>query len=182
MVAKLNRTDTTRKHASVAKYEGALAEPLPELGTFATEAEINQRAAELARRTILLFQHYRIVPSDGDAYRNLSFALMKRHVGGFRPAPRQGRPATRKHDDCLIFMLSELLKHRDGMTERQASNMIADLRLTEWTAETLRRRLTKWKHDNRLGVEFFARLAKRVGNANYVNCLEYGLEGYLPRN
>lgn len=182
MVAKLDQTHTTRRLVSAAKYEGALAEPLPELGTYATESEVEQRAAELARKTFELMQHHGINPSDDNAFRDLSFALMKTHVRGFQPVPRQGRPRTRKYDDCLNFMLSELLRRRDGMAGRQANNFIAKLRVIEGSPETLRRRLTKWKHDNRVVVEFFARLAERVGNANYVNSLEYGLEEYLPRN
>jgi hypothetical protein len=138
MAAKLHQTHTTRRIAPAAAYEGALAEPLPELGPYATESEVEQRATELARRTCQLMQRYGINPSDGNAYRDLSFALMKKHVPGFQPVPRQGRPRTRKYDDCLNFMLSELLRCRDGMTGRQVSKFIAELGVMEGSPETSR--------------------------------------------
>jgi hypothetical protein len=76
-----------------------------------------------------LFAHYGLDSTDAleggpkmaTAWANLAWHLARQHVPGFIGAPRgRGRPATRKQDDVTIVMHVELLKRRDGLSERKA--------------------------------------------------------------
>ena len=74
-----------------------------------------------------LMRHFKIDPADPDAYRRLAIALAMRHVPGFGPPRKPGRPRERT-DDALIVSLFTML--REGVSERDASQIIENAGVT----------------------------------------------------
>src|SRR5580704_11533798 len=109
-------------------YAGILAEAMPKYTALTPPAD-GEVEALIDAKMKALFAHYRLDPTEAfevgpkmaAAWANLAWHLARQHVPGFVGAPRgRGKPATRKHDDVTIVMHVELLKRRDGLSERKA--------------------------------------------------------------
>jgi hypothetical protein len=114
-------------------YRGILAEPLPRW-TVITAPTDDELQAIIDRKMKALFVHYGLDSSEAfepgpkmaAAWANLVWHLAREHVPGFRNPPRKrGKPATRDDDDVDLVMYVELMKRRDGLSERKAVNQIA---------------------------------------------------------
>ena len=111
----------------VAQYYGPLADPIkpPTLigGALWPETKAHY-AVEMATRTLLLFEHFKIDPKSENAWRDLALSLAKQHVPGFMPPPaEQGRPRQRDNDDTTLVLFVELLKRREGASATSATGM-----------------------------------------------------------
>jgi hypothetical protein len=168
--------------AAGGEYRGPLAEPIHVPTRLASEAEWDQWNATLETKMHLLMQHFGIDPADLGAWARLSCELAQRHVPGFMPPPKkQGRPPARNQDDITLWYLFDLLKRRDGMTGRPASEVIAKAGAMRGTPGTLRTRHTRWRRKWPTFTEFNRRLVQCIGERNYIACLEDAVGDLLHR-
>jgi hypothetical protein len=109
------------KRSAAKEYAGLLAQPMFPLHALSTDSDRRVWVMKRALKTALLFRHFDTNPNGKDAWQNLAIALAERHVPGFNP-PRnkQGRPRERANDDLTLLLLVELLKRRDGVSDRAA--------------------------------------------------------------
>src|SRR5262249_47229705 len=125
------------------KFTGGLGQPIREPDV----AAIRKRAVEKMR---LLFEHYKIDPSDEQSWQKLAMRLALAHVPGlqFATRPKRGRKSTWKTglgDEWVRAVDDE--KSRTGKGTKEA---IAELRKEpKWktyTAQSLAARYREWKH------------------------------------
>jgi hypothetical protein len=166
-------------------YTGILGDPIPKWTalTQPTEKEIEEL---IDRKFKALFTHYEIDPADAysfgpktaSAWASLAWHLAREHVPGFRGAPRKrGKPALRKDDDCSLFMHVELLRRRDGLSDRKAIEKIAVRNLVSGTEDTVRKRYTRAKQKFRPIVAMFDNIAAGIGEEAFLRELEDALSG-----
>jgi|SRR5262249_15002102 len=162
------------KRSAAKEYAGLLAHPMFPLHALSTDSDRCVWVMRRALKTALLFKHFDINPNGEDAWQNLAIALAERHVPGFNPPPnKQGRPRERTNDDLTLLLLVELLKRRDGASDRAAIKKIATCKIMNGTFDTLRARYQRAKRDKHLRVLLKTIVA--VGsNERLVKALESG--------
>ena len=171
-----------RKAAKRGAYEGQLAEPMyppSVLGTLSKSEWAQKRAMKMA----LLLEHFGIDPNGKDVWMELAVALAERHVPGFMSPPRRGRP--KQHDDIKLAMHIELLRVRDGLKVKAATEKIAALQTFSGTAGQLRERYKKRPPEVRGIVEFLKRFNEAAAKADgsnpkvlWIEALEELVENY----
>jgi hypothetical protein len=165
-----------------AEYSGPLAEPIRFPSWLASDAQKEEFSKTLANKMRLLMQHFGIDSTGSNAFVKLSWELAHRHVPGFMPPPTQrGRPREHAKDDFKLYLLFELLKRRDGIAGRPASEVIAKSGAIQGTPETLRTRMKNWKRKYRRIVEFFNQMAARAGPSDYIDGLEAAVGDLLQK-
>jgi hypothetical protein len=166
-------------------YAGILAEPMPKYTALTAPAD-GEVAALIDAKIKALFAHYDLDPADAfegglkaaAAWTNLVWHLARQHVPGFAHAPRgRGKPATRKQDDVTIMMHVELLKRRDGLSERKAIKRIAEDDLVPGTETALLKRYRNAKTSFAPMAEMFDAMAAILGNDVFVRTMEESLSG-----
>jgi hypothetical protein len=158
-------------------YTGILAKPLPKRSIFDRPEEVD---ADLDEKLKALFDHYGVDPKKETAWMNLALKLARRHVPGFRgPTKSVGTPPIRKQDDVTLFMHVELLRRRDGFSDRQAIKAIVAKKVVEGTEGTLLRRYKRAKAKPEFNVihEFFGTIEDGVGKHEFVKMMERSLAG-----
>jgi hypothetical protein len=166
-------------------YTEILGEPMPKWTalTQPTEKEIDELIDEKFKA---VFAHYEIDPADAfgfgpkkaSAWANLAWHLAREHVPGFRGAPRKrGKPALRKEDDVFLVMHVELLRRRDGLSDRKAIEKIAAGNLVSGTEDTVRKRYTRAKEKFRPMATMFDNVAAGIGEEAFLRALEDALSG-----
>jgi hypothetical protein len=167
------------KRSAAKEYAGLLAQPMFPLHALSTATDESFWVMKRVFKTVLLFQHFDIDPNGRDAWQNLAIALAERHVPGFKPPPqKQGRPRERVNDDITLFLLIELLKRRDGVSDRAAIKKIAARKILNGAFETLRTRYQRAKRDKHLGV-LLKTIGGSVSNEQLVDALESGVGALL---
>jgi hypothetical protein len=167
-------------------YTGILAEPMPKF-TILTRPTDEELAVLIDTKFKALFDHYEIESADAfeggprmaSAWANLAWHLARDHVPGFIGAPRgRGKPATRRADDVSLVMHVELLKRRDGLSERKAVKSIAERNLVSGSEEALLKRYKNAKPVFAPMVAMFDSLAAAAkGNDVFVRVMEESLFG-----
>jgi hypothetical protein len=166
------------RHPPHDEYKGPLIDPLPDPSPLASEMERGEWQEKLNIRMRLLMQHFGIDPEDTFAWVKLASELARRHVPGFMPSGKKpGRPPER--DDVTLWFLFELLKRRDGLTDRAASEAIA-LACNEKSC-TIRRRYGRWKERHSVQVEFFQWMTEQIGACRLIAHLEGGVGRLLQK-
>jgi hypothetical protein len=98
------------------KFTGGLGQPIRELDV----AEIRKRAVEKMR---LLFEHYKIDPSDEQSWRKLAMSLALAHVRGlqlvFREKPGP-KPKWTTLGDALVRAVEDVQSRTGKCTEEEA--------------------------------------------------------------
>ena len=166
-------------------YAGILAEPMPEYTalTLPADGEID---ALIDAKMKALFAHYGLDSTDAfedgpkmaAAWANLAWHLARQHVPGFVGAPRKrGKPATRKQDDVTIVMHVELLKRRDGLSERKAIKRIADDNLVRGTEAALLKRYKNAKTTFAPMAGMFDNIVATLGHDVFVQIIEESFSG-----
>jgi hypothetical protein len=163
-------------------YEGQLAEPMYPPSALGNLSKL-EWAQKRAVKTVLLLEHFGIDPNDENSWKKLAVALAERHVPGFMPPPRRGRP--KQHDDIKLALLVELLGERDGLKIKAATDEIADFRIFSGTAGQLRERYKKRSPQVRVIVEFLKRFNEAAAKADgsnpkvlWIEALEELVENY----
>lgn len=170
-------------------YADKLAEPMPnqwELGgllDFESEAkflEVTKRraVAVLRDRTLALFDHYRVNPSDPDAWQKLALRLAFKHVPGFQPRRRKPVGKPQKWDDALLLKLhADVMKlRRRGLTLDKA---IEDLRTRGGAYRNESRGNLKRRFTEALESVLLGRLLKRL-RAEGAPVDDWIIEAYGP--
>jgi hypothetical protein len=177
---------TARSDLAEKPYTGILAEPMPKW-TALTRPSDNEISALLDEKLKALFAHYGLDssaafdpgrPEMGSAWANLAWHLAREHVPGFKGAPRKhGRPPTPKPDDVTLFMHVELLRRRDGLSDRKAIRKIAAENLASGTETALLQRYKRAKQLFKPMSSMFDNAAVAVGQDRLVDSLEDALFG-----
>jgi hypothetical protein len=166
-------------------YTGILAEPMPKWTTLTTPTDEEVHTLIDAKLKALL-AHYEIDPADAfeagpklaSAWANLAWCLAREHVPGFREPPRKrGLPAVRKFDDVTLVMHVELLKRRDGLSERKAIKMIAAQNIISGTEQTLLQRYKRAKTPFKPMSRMYDNIAAAKGSNVLVKIMEEALTG-----
>jgi hypothetical protein len=121
------------------EYTGPLAEPL-----FPVDLIFGHE--ELGLKVALLFDHFGIDREDKNAWQELAFALMMRHVPGFRLPPVQGREEARGFQDITLIIVVRILMRRPEIkNEADALKKVLESKMLSgnYTYETLRQRLRR---------------------------------------
>jgi hypothetical protein len=162
------------------KYTGILAEPIRKwtVLTAPTDDELRKLHEDKMKA---LFVHYEIDPTDAfefgpkmsAAWANLAWHLARDHVPGFSSPPRKrGKPATLTDENVTLALHVELLKRRDGLSERKAIEAVAAQKLISGTEQAL---LQRYKRTKKLFVPMvllFDNVAAAKGNDVFVSILE----------
>jgi hypothetical protein len=168
-------------------YTGILAEPMPKY--MALAGPIDEEIGTLIDSKFkALFAHYEIDsaeafqggPKMAATWANLAWHLAREHVPGFSDPPRtRGRPATRKSDDVTLFMHVELLKRRDGLSERKAIKKIHSENVIPGTGEVILKRYNRAKPQFRPMSAVFDNMVDHpgIGKEGFVRALEGALSG-----
>jgi hypothetical protein len=173
------------KSAPMNTYAGILAEPLAK--RTALSGPTDEEVGELLDAKIkALFQHFGVDASDAfdggprmaSAWAKLVFALARQHVPGFKGAPRgRGALATRKSDDVTLVMHVELLRRRDGLSDRSAIRTVVAQNLVSGSNETLRTRYKNAKHAFAPLSVMFDNASSLIGKDRFLCCLAEALSG-----
>jgi hypothetical protein len=167
-------------------YTGILTEPWPKwrVLTPPTDEELDNL---IDAKLEALFAHFGIESGSAfsgggtnmaAAWADLAFRLARRHVPGFRGEPRRrGTPARRQSDDVTLMMNVELLRRREGSSERKAIKAIVDQALLSGTEEALRKRFYRAKVKFAPLSLLLDGLAAAKGNNSLVNLLQEALCG-----
>jgi hypothetical protein len=140
-------------------------------------------AQKRALKTVLLLKDLGIDPNGEISWKKAFVALAERHVPGFKPPARRGRP--KQHDDIKLALLVELLRVRDGLTMEAATDKIAAMGTFSGTAGQLRERYKKRPRPVRGIVEFLRRFPEAAAKAEgsnprllWIEALEELVENY----
>ena len=173
------------KSALPKPYEGLLATPMPRRTALSGPTE-EEFEALLDTKLKALFAHFELDPAEAfeagpkmaSAWANLAYKLACQHVDGFKGAPaRRGAPATRKQDDVVLVMHIELLKRRNGLSDRAAIRTIVEQKLVSGTFETLRKRYQNAKRVFEPISAMFDRMTFSIGKDRFLSALERALSG-----
>jgi hypothetical protein len=166
-------------------YAGILAEPMPKYTALSPPAD-GEIDALIDAKMKALFGHYRLDSTDAfgggskiaAAWANLAWHLVLQHVPGFVGTLRgRGRPATRKQDDVTIVMHVELLKRRDGLSERKAIKCIAGDNLVAGTEAALLKRYKNAKPTFAPMARMFDNMVAAIGHDAFVQTMEESFSG-----
>ncbi|MGH6847958.1 MAG: hypothetical protein ACREC0_11125 [Methylocella sp.] len=166
-------------------YTGILAQPMPKW-TVLTRPTDEEVTALIDAKFKAVFANYEIDPTDAfeagpkmaSAWANLAWHLAREHVPGFRGPPRgRGKPATRKSDDATLVIHVELLKRRDGLSDRKAIKRIAAQNLVSGTEQTLRQRYKRAKKLFESMSRLYDNFAAAKGRDALVRVMEESLSG-----
>lgn len=166
-------------------YAGILAEFMPKYTSLTPPAD-GEIDALIDAKMKALFAHYGLDSTDAfksgpkmaAAWANLAWHLACQHMPGFVGAPRaRGRPATRKQDDVTIVMYVELLKRRDGLSERKAIKRIADDNLVRGNEAALLKRYKNAKTTFAPMARMFDNMVAALGHDVFVQTMEESLSG-----
>lgn len=166
-------------------YKGILAEPMPQwtVLTRPSDEEIDTLMNEKLRA---LFVHFEVGSTDMfeggpkmvSAWANLVWYMAREHVPGFQRALRKrGRPPTGQSDDVALNMHVELLKRRDGLSERKAIKTIACHNLVGGTEQSLLQRYKRAKKHFELLSQVFDNATAAIGREAFVQAMEEALSG-----
>jgi hypothetical protein len=172
---------TSRGDLEDKAYSGILAEPMPKW-TALTRPRDEEIDGIIDQKWKALFGHYGIDssaafepgrPEMASAWANLAWHLARDHVPGFRGAPRKrGKPAIRRPDDVTLFMHVELLRRRDGLSDRKAIQKIAGRKLVSGTESALLQRYKRAKPQFRPMSIMFDNATAAIGQEGLVCSLE----------
>jgi hypothetical protein len=183
------RTTRQKGQASSAKpvqkpYTGILVEPMPNVAFLGpTDQELH---ALIDAKMKALFVHYGLDHADAfepgpklaAAWSSLAWRLARDHVPGFSSPPRQrGRPPTRKSDDVTLAMHVELLRRRDGLSDREAVRWIASQNLVSGTELALLQRYKRAKKQFASMSRLFDNIEARKGHDVFTCIMEKSLSG-----
>jgi hypothetical protein len=166
-------------------YAGILAEPMPRYTALSPPAD-GEIGTLIDAKMKALFIHYDLDPTDGcegapkmaAAWANLAWHLARQHVPGFAGMPRgRGKPPTRKEDDVTIVMHVELLKRRDGLSERKAIKCIANRNLVSGTEAALWKRYDRAKRKFNPMTRMFDKMTAVIGRDALVQTMEEAFSG-----
>jgi hypothetical protein len=166
-------------------YTGILAEPMPKWSAL-TAPTADELGDLIDAKMKALFVHYGIDPANAfeggpklaATWANLAWHLAREHVPGFSGPPRKrGKPATRKADDVTLVMHVELLKRRDGLSERKAVKNFAAQKLIVGTEWTLLQRYKRTKKQFASLSRLYDWLATTLGRDVFVQIMEESLSG-----
>jgi hypothetical protein len=166
-------------------YAGILAEPMPKYTALTPPAD-GEVEALIDAKMKALFAHYGLDSTDAfeggpkmaAEWANLAWHLARQHVPGFVGAPRgRGKPATRKQDDVAIVMRVELLKRRDGLSERKAIKRIAGDNLVLGTEAALLKRYKNAKTTFAPIARMFDNMVAVLGHDVFVQTMEESFSG-----
>ena len=166
-------------------YAGILAEPMPKYTALTPPAD-GEIDALIDAKMKALFAHYGLDSTDAfeggpkmaAAWANLAWHLARQHVPGFVGAPRgRGKPATGKQDDVTIVMQVELLKRRDGLSERKAIRRIADENVVRGTEAALLKRYKNAKTTFAPMARMFDNMVAALGHDVFVQIMEESFSG-----
>ncbi|UPJ55228.1 hypothetical protein [Bradyrhizobium sp. 192] len=162
-------------------YDGILAEPVPRWGllTAPTDDELRKMHDEKMKA---LFVHYKLDPTDAFefdpartaiAWSKLAWHLARDHVPGFSEPPRKrGKPAKLTDENISLAMHVELLKRRDGLSDRKAITMIAAQKLIPGSEQALRQRYKRTKKSFVPMAVLFDNIVAAKGSNLVVSTLE----------
>jgi len=145
---KAKRSDSAGRQGDANTYTGILAKPPPQW-TALTRPPPEEVDALIDAKMKALLEHYQINPRDAfevgprqvAAWADLAFALARAHVPGLRGAPKkQGRPPEQQAENFALFVLVELFKRRDGLSQTAAVRRIAKEGWVEGTTTALEQR------------------------------------------
>ena len=163
MPAKNTRPSRRSQGRQPWAYKGPLAEPMyppSVLGTLSCEEWAVKRAEKMA----LLFKHFGIDPNSKNAGMALANALAERHVPGFMPPPKRGRP--KQNDDIKLALAIELLRERDGLGAEAAAEKIASCGLLKGTGAQIYERYKKRPQHIRTILEVLKLMAEKAVEAD----------------
>jgi len=158
-------------------YAGSLVKPLPRPLLLSPDTEWDAWIEALQEKMRSLMAHFEIDPADPCAFGKVAFELAFRHVRGFGPPSRKGRPRERDYDDFRLVMLFSLLTKGYGMSQIQASAAIESDRCIAGKSTTLKRRYVKAK---KTWDRFFQNIFDHVGKERFVTGFENIVDDFLP--
>jgi hypothetical protein len=181
----LTREPALRCKLETKPYAGILAEPLPTWTRLTTPTD-EEISTLLDKKLKALLEHYGINSRDAfkpgpkmaAAWANLAWRLARVHVPGFRGPPRKrGAPATRKSDDVTLVMHVELLKRRDGLSDRRAVKEIAAQHIIKGSEQTLLQRYKRTKNQFAPFAQLLDNITAVKGSDAVVQVMEKALAG-----
>jgi hypothetical protein len=141
------------RDASSKAYAGILLEPMPKWTALSAPSD-GQLAELIDEKFRALFVHFgldpteafRFGPGKAAAWADLAWHLAREHVPGFKAAPRKrGAPPIHQEDNVKLAMHVELLKRRDGLSDRKAIERIASRNIVQGSVEALLGRYKRTK-------------------------------------
>jgi hypothetical protein len=157
------------------EYAGLLAEPMPTPTLLSSEAEQEEWTRVLTEKMHFLMRHFDVDPADPYAYVTVALKLARRHVPGFSPRRRAGRPRAR-NDDVLILSLVTMIIMQKGVSESEACRIVEKARVTRKKAETLRKRYRALRPVTGL----LRRVADQIGEEKTIAILAKTVDEMLP--
>jgi hypothetical protein len=169
-------TADTRKN-----YQGILAEPVPKWNVLTKPPEDELRKL-YDDKMKALFAHYELDSIDAFsfdaaktaiAWYKLAWALARDHVPGFSSPPRKrGKPATLAEENVTLAMHVDLIKRRDGLSDRKAIQVVVAQKLISGSEQTLLKRYNRTKKLYAPMVRLFDNVAKAKGSELLVSIME----------
>jgi hypothetical protein len=162
------------------KYKGILAEPIPRWSVLTAPADDELRKLHDDKMKAL-FVHYELDPTDGfefgpkmaAAWANLAWQLARDHVPGFSAPPRKrGKPATLTDENVTLALHVELLKRRDGLSDRKAIERVATQNLVSGTGQALLQRYKRIKKLFAPMVRLFDNVAAAKGSDVIISIMD----------
>jgi hypothetical protein len=163
------------------RYEGVLAEPIPKWSvlTEPTDDELRKLHDDKMRA---LFAHYELDSTNAFefdpvktafAWSKLAWHLARDHVPGFSAPPRKrGKPATLTEENVTLALHVELLKRRDGLSDRRAIETVATQKLVSGSEQALLQRYKRTKKLFAPMARLFDNIAKAKGRDWIVSIME----------
>jgi hypothetical protein len=163
------------------KYEGILAEPIPDWNTL-TEPPEDELRKFYDDKMRALFAHYELDSADAFgfdsastaiAWYKLAWSLARDHVPGFNAAPRKrGKPATLTEQNVTLAMHVDLIKRRDGLSDRKAIEAVVAQKLVSGSEQTLLKRYNRTKKLFAAMGRLFDNVAEAEGSDLLVSIME----------
>jgi len=164
-------------------YAGILAEPMPKRTVLTAPAD-SKLAAVIDEKFRALFVHFgldpteafRFGPGKAAAWADLAWHLAREHVPGFRAAPRKrGKPPVHQEDNVKLALHVELLRRRDGLSDRKAIEKIASENVVQGSVEALLGRYKRTKKTFEPMRLLFDNIASAKGTEILVGVMEEAL-------
>lgn len=121
---------------------------------------------------------FRFGPSKAAAWANLAWHLAREHVPGFNAPPRKrGKPPIHQEDNVQLALHVELLRRRDGLSDRKAIEKIAAENVIAGSVEALLGRFKRTKKQFEPMRLLFDNFAAAKGRNTLVGVMEEVLRG-----